>query len=115
MTLRELCRFAQPHPRAAWFGGCHDPLVLPNPIGFVPGGGGSLGAAQVGMLRALAGAGIVPDLVTGTSVGSLNGTGAYEASQASLQDVVIDDPGLHQARSSGASRDRELVPASVSD
>lgn len=48
-------------------------VVLPNPIGFVLGGGGSRGAAQVGMLQALAGAGIVPDLVTGTSVGSLNG------------------------------------------
>lgn len=47
-------------------------LNLPGPIGFVMGGGGSLGSMQVGMLRALAEAGIAPDLVTGTSVGSLN-------------------------------------------
>jgi NTE family protein len=47
-------------------------LTLPGPIGFVLGGGGSLGSIQVGMLRALAEAGIAPDLVTGTSVGSLN-------------------------------------------
>ena len=45
---------------------------LPRPIGFVLGGGGSLGAMQVGMLRALTEAGLTPDLVTGTSVGSLN-------------------------------------------
>ncbi|GAB3486140.1 patatin-like phospholipase family protein [Amycolatopsis cihanbeyliensis] len=46
---------------------------LPRPVGFVLGGGGSLGAIQVGMLRALADAGIGADLVVGTSVGSLNG------------------------------------------
>ncbi|MFI7123341.1 patatin-like phospholipase family protein [Amycolatopsis sp. NPDC049868] len=47
-------------------------LNLPQPIGFVLGGGGSLGAMQVGMLRALTEAGVAPDLVVGTSVGSLN-------------------------------------------
>jgi NTE family protein len=40
---------------------------------FVLGGGGLLGACEVGMLRALANAGIRPDLVVGTSVGALNG------------------------------------------
>jgi NTE family protein len=35
-------------------------------------GGGSLGAVQAGMLLALADAGIVPDVVVGTSVGALN-------------------------------------------
>jgi NTE family protein len=40
---------------------------------FVLGGGGLLGAHQVGMLRALAEAGIRPDLVVGTSVGAING------------------------------------------
>ncbi|GAA0993115.1 patatin-like phospholipase family protein [Acrocarpospora macrocephala] len=40
---------------------------------FVLGGGGVLGAHEVGMLRALAEAGITPDLVVGTSVGALNG------------------------------------------
>ena len=48
-------------------------IELPEPIGFVMGGGGSLGAGQVGMLRALREAGIRPDLVVGTSVGSVNG------------------------------------------
>jgi NTE family protein len=40
---------------------------------FVLGGGGVLGAAEVGMLRALFEADVAPDLVLGTSVGALNG------------------------------------------
>jgi NTE family protein len=40
---------------------------------FVLGGGGLLGAVEVGMLRALLEAGVEPDLVLGTSVGALNG------------------------------------------
>jgi NTE family protein len=37
------------------------------------GGGGPLGAHEVGMLHALLDAGILPDLVLGTSVGAING------------------------------------------
>ena len=48
-------------------------MTLPGPVGFVLGGGGSLGAIQVGMLQALAEHGIAPDLAVGTSVGSING------------------------------------------
>ena len=40
---------------------------------FVLGGGGNLGAHEVGMLRALLERGIVPDLVLGTSIGAING------------------------------------------
>ena len=40
---------------------------------FVLGGGGVLGAYEVGMLRALVEAGIRPDLILGTSVGAVNG------------------------------------------
>jgi NTE family protein len=40
---------------------------------FVLGGGGILGAHEVGMLRALAERGITPDLVLGTSIGAVNG------------------------------------------
>ena len=40
---------------------------------FVLGGGGVLGAVEVGMLKALFERGITPDLVLGTSVGALNG------------------------------------------
>lgn len=55
---------------------CDDPRMigLPGPVGFVLGGGGSLGAGQVGMLQALSEHGITPDLVVGTSVGSVNGS-----------------------------------------
>jgi NTE family protein len=42
-------------------------------VAFVLGGGGLLGASEVGMLQALAEAGIRPDLVVGTSIGALNG------------------------------------------
>ncbi|MGY1590972.1 patatin-like phospholipase family protein [Geodermatophilus sp. SYSU D00708] len=40
---------------------------------FVLGGGGVLGAAEVGMLQALFEHGVRPDLVVGTSVGAING------------------------------------------
>jgi NTE family protein len=40
---------------------------------FVLGGGGLLGAFEVGMLLALTEAGIRPDLVVGTSIGAING------------------------------------------
>ena len=40
---------------------------------FVLGGGGMLGSAEVGMLRALFEHGIHPDLIVGTSVGAING------------------------------------------
>jgi NTE family protein len=43
------------------------------PVAFVLGGGGLLGAHEVGMLRALSEAGIRPGLVVGTSIGALNG------------------------------------------
>ena len=53
---------------------------------FVLGGGGVLGAHEVGMLRALAQAGVRPDLVVGTSVGAINGA------------VVAADPAPPAAR-----------------
>src|SRR5680860_251882 len=42
-------------------------------VAFVLGGGGVLGANEVGMLRALLEAGIVPDVILGTSIGAVNG------------------------------------------
>ena len=53
---------------------------------FVLGGGGVLGAVEVGMLRALFERNIAPDLVLGTSVGAING--AMVAREPSLD--VID-------------------------
>jgi NTE family protein len=52
---------------------------------FVLGGGGVLGAVEVGMLRALFERDITPDLILGTSVGALNGAVvARDPSQAAL-------------------------------
>lgn len=42
-------------------------------IAFVLGGGGLLGAVEVGMLQALLEAGVRPDLIVGSSVGAING------------------------------------------
>jgi NTE family protein len=43
-----------------------------GPTAFVLAGGGSLGAVQVGMLRALTAAGVAPDFVVGASAGAIN-------------------------------------------
>jgi NTE family protein len=54
-------------------------------IAFVLGGGGVLGAHEVGMLRALAESGIRPDVILGTSVGAING--AFFAADPTLGGV----------------------------
>lgn len=51
----------------------NDPRVVEAHVAYVLGGGGRLGATEVGMLRALAEAGVRPDLVLGTSIGAING------------------------------------------
>lgn len=53
---------------------------------FVLAGGGSLGAVQVGMLKALARLNVVPDFVVGASVGAINGT--YFAMEPNEQGVA---------------------------
>jgi NTE family protein len=62
---------------------------VPDPrpsTAFVLGGGGVLGAAEAGMLRALLEAGVQPDLVVGTSVGALNG--AFVAADPTVEATV---------------------------
>lgn len=49
------------------------PSVGTGPVAFVLGGGGVMGASEIGMLRALVEARVRPDLVCGTSVGAING------------------------------------------
>ncbi len=46
---------------------------LPRPLAFVLSGGAAFGSVQVGMLRALELAGLMPDMVVGASVGAING------------------------------------------
>ncbi len=52
---------------------------------FVLAGGGSLGAVQVGMLKALAEHGVMPDMVVGASVGAING--AYVAARPDVEGI----------------------------
>ena len=54
-------------------------------VAFVFQGGGSLSAPQVGMLRALSEAGVLPDLVVGSSAGAVNAVAfATDPTQAGL-------------------------------
>ncbi len=53
---------------------------------FVFAGGGSLGAVQVGMLKAVTSAGITPDFLVGASVGAMNAT--FFASDPSKQGAL---------------------------
>lgn len=56
---------------------------------FVLGGGGILGAAEVGMLKALADRGIRPNLLVGSSVGALNGAFfSADPSAATVEQMV---------------------------
>jgi NTE family protein len=57
---------------------------------FVLGGGGVLGAAEVGMLKALFEAGVTPDLVVGTSVGALNGALVAAHPEPAVVDRLMD-------------------------
>ncbi|WP_028643725.1 patatin-like phospholipase family protein [Nocardioides sp. URHA0020] len=66
---------------------------------FVLGGGGVLGAVEVGMLRALFERGITPDLVLGTSIGALNGAMVARDPDAS---VIPKLTALWQSAGSGA-------------
>lgn len=72
MTVTDLA--SRRRPRTAW----------------VLGGGGNLGAVQVGMLRALVERGESPDLVIGCSVGSLNGLAMATDPTASGVDRLED-------------------------
>jgi NTE family protein len=107
---------------------------------FVLGGGGMLGANEVGMLRALFEAGHRPDLVVGTSVGALNGAVvAADPSEAAVErltrlwvdlagDTVFGGSGLARLRLMARTRthlhdiaplrrllDHELGPLAVED
>ena len=53
-------------------------MIARPKIGLVLGGGGAKGAAEVGVLKVLEEAGIKPDYIVGTSIGSIVG-GLYAA------------------------------------
>jgi NTE family protein len=57
---------------------------------FVLGGGGLLGAVEVGMLRALFEYDVTPDLIVGTSVGALNGLVVASDPTPGVVDHLLD-------------------------
>lgn len=65
----------------------------------VLGGGGSRGAYEIGVWKALRELGITFDIVTGTSIGALNGyffvTGEYEEAVQLWENVTVDDVMKH--------------------
>jgi NTE family protein len=67
---------------------------------FVLGGGGVLGAVEVGMLKALLERGLTPDLVLGTSVGALNGAMVARDPTPAVVDQLVE-----MWTAVGASRD----------
>jgi NTE family protein len=79
----------------------------------VLGGGGVLGAVQVGMLRALLEAGVRPDLVVGTSVGAINGAVLAAQPAAEVADRLEElwrSPDAAEVFAAGAvARLRELA------
>ncbi|MEU5216586.1 patatin-like phospholipase family protein [Streptomyces sp. NPDC020807] len=73
-----------------------------GPVAFVFGGGGVRGAHQVGMVRALLEAGITPDLIVGTSIGSA--LGAVLASDPTLRGCDTMDRLTAALTETGAGR-----------
>jgi NTE family protein len=71
---------------------------------YVLAGGGSLGAIEVGMLRALTHFGVMPDFVVGSSVGAINA--AYFAGQPTTAGVAQLEAIWRELRR------REVFPAS---
>jgi NTE family protein len=67
----------------------HPSVDAPRTV-FVLGGGGNLGAIQVGMLQAVMERGILPDAVVGCSVGALNAAGVAANPTVTGLDLVRD-------------------------
>src|SRR5512139_2473907 len=67
-----------------------DPMAPPQRIriGLALGGGSARGWAHIGVIRALADAGIEPDLVCGTSIGALVGAAHVDGDLDRLEDWV---------------------------
>lgn len=79
---------------------------------FALSGGGAHGAAQVGMLQALVGAGIVPDVIVGCSVGALNAVHfAYDPTEAGAGHLADVWRSLQRRDVFGSSRRKTLVNA----
>jgi NTE family protein len=75
-------------------------------LAFVLGSGGSRGALQAGALQALLEAGYTPDLVTGTSIGAVNG--AYLAVHGYTQEGIA-----HLIHIWETTVDQDLLPTNL--
>jgi NTE family protein len=62
---------------------------LPRPVALVLSGGGVQGAAQAGAAAELLAAGLVPDLVIGTSIGAWNGVCVAQDPSPAAADVLL--------------------------
>jgi NTE family protein len=69
-----------------------------GPVGFVFGGGGVLGAYEVGMVRAVLHHGIRPDFVLGTSIGAINGAAVAAGPDEQVADRLTELWASPQAR-----------------
>ncbi|WP_433217823.1 patatin-like phospholipase family protein [Dactylosporangium sp. CS-047395] len=69
-----------------------------GPVGFVFGGGGVLGAYEVGMVRAVLHHGIRPDFVLGTSIGAINGAAVAASPDEQVADRLTELWASPQAR-----------------
>ena len=91
----------------------HDRVTGDGGTAVVLGGGGLLGAVQVGMIRALEDAGVRPDVVVGTSVGAVNGAvlaAVPPGEAADRLDELWRSPGARAVFNAGTvSRLRELA------
>ena len=76
-----------------------DPVIVLPKIGLALGGGAARGFAHIGVIKALEAHGIAPDIVVGTSAGSLvgalyaSGYGGFDLQRVALQleDTLITD------------------------
>lgn len=64
-------------------------ISLPHPLAFVFSAGAARAAAQVGMLAAVLDAGLVPDLIFGTSTGAINAS-VFAAHPVSAVDQLVE-------------------------
>ncbi|PWJ25412.1 NTE family protein [Branchiibius hedensis] len=78
---------------------------------FVLGGGGLLGATQIGGMRALLESGVHPDLVVGTSIGAING--AHIAFSPTVE--TLDALAEHWVRLSSARSLRDFRTVAPTD
>ena len=81
-----------------------------GPVGFVFGGGGVLGAYEVGMVGALLQHGVRPDLVVGTSIGAFNGAAVAASPEPAVAERLAELWSSPAARTAyGDSLPRQLT------